>query len=503
MTRLAAISPFLSVLALTSTLSAQVAAKVNFGQDVRPLLQQNCVPCHGAKEHNGGLRLDRKSSALKPASRRIVPGNSANSFLYHRILNSEFGMQMPPTGELRPEQIATIKNWIDQGAEWPEALSSEGDLALSEPAAIAAVEMLHNGDVIAFEKAMSARPALLNARGPEGSTPFMYAVLYTNPATLARLLKMGADPNRTNDANATALMWAAHDLSKVRLLVDQGAKVNAESENFRTPLMIAARAPEGAPMVAFLLDHGANPNPNAHPDTASSPLLEAATVGSEKSFALLMEHGAEVGDDAEQILTMSVMMHCGRCLELTIANVKDKSVYTRALQDTAYLGDAAAAKKFLDHGADVNAFDLLSRTPLMGAAASDVLPLDEVKLLIASGADVNAKSKHSNSGDAGRSVLDLAKQHGQTPIVDLLIASGAKDGQAMPLAVHPRSGHDLRSAIQDSLPLLQNADVRFAKNSGCVSCHNNSLTAMTVALARRQGFKVDETIASSQVQVNV
>ena len=55
--------------------------------------------------------------------------------------------------------------------------------------------------------------------------------------------------------------------------------------------------------------------------------------------------------------------------------MKDKSVYTRALQDTAYLGDAAAVKKFLDHGADVNAFDLFGHAPLMAAAASDVLPL--------------------------------------------------------------------------------------------------------------------------------
>jgi ankyrin repeat protein len=502
MRRYVALSLLLCGLACTGIVSAQAPAKVDFGRDVRPLLQQNCISCHGATEQNGGMRLDRKSSALKPAARRIVPGNSANSILYHRVLNSEFGTQMPPTGELRSEQIATIKAWIDQGAEWPDALSNEAELAPPDPAAIAAVQMLHRGDITAFVKAMSAKPSLLNARGPEGSTPFMYAVLYANSETLARLLKMGADPNRSNDAKATALMWAAHDLNKVRLLVAHGAKVNAVSENFRTPLMIAARAPEGAPLVGFLLEHGAEPNPNAHPDTASSPLLEAATVGSATSFELLMKHGAEVGDDAEQILAMAVTMHCARCLDLTLAHVSDKSVYTRSLQDTAYLGDAAAVKKFLDRGADVNAFDPFGHTPLMAAAASDVLPLDEVKLLIAHGADVNAQSKHSNSGDAGLRVLDLAKRHGQTPVLDLLIASGAKESEAVPMAGHMRPDNDLHRAIQDSLPLLQNADARFAKNSGCVSCHNNSLTAMTVGQARRQGFHVDETIASSQVEVN-
>ena len=36
----------------------------------------------------------------------------------------------------------------------------------------------------------------------------MYAVLYADTATLEKLLKLGADPNKRNDVNATALMWA-------------------------------------------------------------------------------------------------------------------------------------------------------------------------------------------------------------------------------------------------------------------------------------------------------
>jgi hypothetical protein len=65
-----------------------------------------------------------------------------------------------------------------------------------------------------FLKAAAEDAKLLNARGPEGSTPFMYAVLYTGAPTLERLLQQGADVNQRNDANATALMWAASDLEK-------------------------------------------------------------------------------------------------------------------------------------------------------------------------------------------------------------------------------------------------------------------------------------------------
>ena len=498
-----AVGVILCACAMTAQGPQAAAPKVDFGQDVRPLLQQNCVKCHGAKVQNGGLRLDQKSSVMKPASRRVVPGNSANSAVYQRVADSQFGMQMPPNGELPPENIAKIKQWIDEGAEWPDALSNEAGLPPLDPAAIAAVEMLHEGNVAAFVKAMKAKPALLNARGPEGSTPFMYAVLYTDAPTLKTLLQMGADPNRENDEGATALLWGARDLAMTELLVAHGANVNAASTSFRTPLMIAARKPGGTAVVRFLLEHGANPNPNAHPEVASSPLLEAATGGNAESFALLMQHGAKVGEDAPAILTAAVTTQCRSCFDLTAAKADEKFVYTIALLQTAVLGDARTMKLLLDRGADVSAYDPFGHTALMYAAESDVIPLDSVKLLVAHGADVNARSKHANSGDSGMTVLDMAKQHGATPVVEFLVASGAKPSGIEPAALHLRSKNDLRSAIQDSLPLLQRADVQFAKNSGCVSCHNNSLTGMTVGLAHQRGLTVDKTIEARQVKVNV
>ena len=54
-------------------------------------------------------------------------------------------------------------------------------------------------------------------------------------------------------------------------------------------------------------------------------------------------------------------------------------------------------------------------------------------------------------------------------------------------------------AIERSLPLLQKSDVTFLRVAGCVSCHNNSMTAETVAAARRHGFAVNEEIATRQL----
>jgi hypothetical protein len=50
------------------------------------------------------------------------------------------------------------------------------------------------------------------------------------------------------------------------------------------------------------------------------------------------------------------------------------------------------------------------------------------------------------------------------------------------------------------LPLLQQTDVSFLRKSGCVSCHHNSLTAMTVAAVRRSGLPVDEDVARRQLR---
>jgi hypothetical protein len=84
-----------------------------------------------------------------------------------------------------------------------------------------------------------------------------------------------------------------------------------------------------------------------------------------------------------------------------------------------------------------------------------------------------------------------------------LVKSGAKASAAIPAILKPRRENTIRSAVQDSIPLLQRADATFSTRSGCISCHDNSLTAMAVGLARKRGFRIDEETASAQVRVNV
>lgn len=99
------------------------AFAVDFEREIRPLLQERCVECHGEKKQKGELRLDAKPYAFKgghdgPA---IVAGQLDKSPLFQRIVTADEDERMPPKGDpLTPSQIAAIKTWIESGAVWPE-----------------------------------------------------------------------------------------------------------------------------------------------------------------------------------------------------------------------------------------------------------------------------------------------------------------------------------------------------------------------------------------------
>lgn len=490
-----------SSLLFSPILSAQTSAKMDFAHDVQPIFRQNCVSCHGPTQQLSGFRVDRKSVVL--GRRGVVPGSSENSFLFHRVSGSAYGMQMPPTGALKPEQIATLKAWIDQGADWPDSLSNETERVALNPRAVAISEALHNGDFAPFDKAIEADRKLLNARGPEGSTPFMYAVVYGNADRIERLIQKGADPNAKNDAGATALMWASTDLAKTRVLLNHHADVNARSDDMHTPLIIASRKPGNVAVVKLLLDHGANANPNGHPKTEFSPLTEAALSADPAIVELLLLNGADVKATRDAAISNAVEVGCSKCLRLLAAHPIDKADASLALANIAQVGDLEAVRLLLERGADVKFYDPLGRTALINAVASDLLPLEEVKLLVERGADVNAIDLHNKGGDSGLSVLDIAKLHGDTHIVDFLVKSGAKSTTHAAVTLKPRHENTLASAVQISLPLIQKADANFMPKAACASCHNNSFAAMAVGSARRAGFPVDEKVAGEQVKANV
>jgi ankyrin repeat protein len=480
------------------SLFAQTPDKVDFGRDVLPLLRQNCIGCHGPTQQMNAFRLDRRSAALHGGTQTVlIPGSSASSRLYHRLIGNQFGNQMPPSGPLPSEQVTVIKAWIDQGADWPDTYANEVDLPPADAYAIRLIDAVRTGDSATVQKMIAADPKILNARGPGGTTPFMAATLYNDAAALKILLDKGADPNRKNDANATPLMWAVDDLAKTRLLVEHGAEVNVTSSDGRSPIFIAATQARSAPVVKYLLEHGADPNPAGRSNADSTPLRQAAIVADAEVMQLLIDHGADIAASGAAALINSVLLKCSKCFDL-IAGKMPRAAYSVTLLNTAVAGNVEASRFMLDHGADINARDPQGRTALIFAASSDLLPLNEVKFLIEKGADINAKTVD------GRTALHYAKLHGNTSITELLTKAGAQPGpSAGEKVLKTVSGNTADAAVRRSLPNLQKADVNFTRKSGCVSCHNDSLTAMAVSAARLSLISVDEAMSSQQVKANM
>jgi hypothetical protein len=111
----------LSGFLLAGHAAASSLPKVDFSREILPILSDNCFYCHGPdpSHRKADLRIDTQEGAYEV----VVPGRSDESDLIARILAEDLEDRMPPLKThkvLTPEQIALLKRWIDEGAEWGE-----------------------------------------------------------------------------------------------------------------------------------------------------------------------------------------------------------------------------------------------------------------------------------------------------------------------------------------------------------------------------------------------
>lgn len=106
---------------------------VDFNQHIRPILSSNCYTCHGPdiSSREAGLRLDLRDSAivvLESGAAAVVPGDHKASELIRRVSTTNEDDRMPPLEvkrTLSEYEVALLKRWIDQGAEWKKHWSLE------------------------------------------------------------------------------------------------------------------------------------------------------------------------------------------------------------------------------------------------------------------------------------------------------------------------------------------------------------------------------------------
>jgi formylglycine-generating enzyme required for sulfatase activity len=105
-----------ALLALAFTAAA--APAVDFKTQIQPLLTKQCSGCHGAERPAGGVNLTERASAIKGG---LVPGKPEAS-LFYKVLELPAGTAraMPPGQQLPKAERDLIRQWIAEGASWPD-----------------------------------------------------------------------------------------------------------------------------------------------------------------------------------------------------------------------------------------------------------------------------------------------------------------------------------------------------------------------------------------------
>ncbi len=122
--------------AVAGSLTVSVSAAVDFEKELLPVLTKKCVDCHRApyeedgkkKEPKAGLRLDASWAIIKGGENGTVltAGAPDKSALYEVVtLPKDDDDHMPPKGDdMTPEEIALLKKWIEEGADFGKWIGS-------------------------------------------------------------------------------------------------------------------------------------------------------------------------------------------------------------------------------------------------------------------------------------------------------------------------------------------------------------------------------------------
>jgi len=122
-TYLSEIRLWLTLLGAMAMFSCQPEeSRISYNQDIRPILNENCLSCHGGIKQSGNFSLLFEEDVYQPTESGkppIVPGNRQKSELFNRIVHHDPEYRMPQDADpLTEEQVELIGKWIDQGAEW-------------------------------------------------------------------------------------------------------------------------------------------------------------------------------------------------------------------------------------------------------------------------------------------------------------------------------------------------------------------------------------------------
>jgi len=263
---------------------------------------------------------------------------------------------------------------------------------------------------------------------PSGVEPWVEAMIFGTADEVKRLLDGGLSPNAaTRSGGTTALMMAAPDVDKMRLLLDRGANVNARAASRFSALMVAAQYQEGDAAINLLLDRGAEVAAPASgaPVFNANPFFLASYAGNTKSLKRLLAAGGKLDEAMIAIGTSRTTPMLGAykfgdvevartLLELGApVDFADGNGITM-LGRSVLNNEVEMARMLISRGANVNIVDKLGMTPLLWAANIDFGDAAMIELLLKSGAKADVRNKD------GLTPLELARKYGHANLIPAL-----------------------------------------------------------------------------------
>jgi ankyrin repeat protein len=370
-------------------------------------------------------------------------------------------------------------------------LASVALAAADSPDLLVAVR---NGDQLGAQRLLRAG-ADVNSADSDGTTALMHAALESDVRMMELLIDGGADVNAKNRLDSTALMYAAASLAKTRVLLDRGAETRVRNKRGATPMSVAVTVSGSTPVLKLLVAKGAEPEDRM--------MALAAAKGDLEAIRFLLDSGVRAGDKTGAALSAAITARCDACVRLLVEHGAPADAVRpnggSLLNDTVKRAMRDLSEFLLARGASLQSTDREGFTLLMQAVLSMEPRADRdrmVEWLLAKGVDPNAKN------DRGDTAYLLAARVGIASTLDLLKKAGAQE-VAEPRPVAEGGAGSAEAAVKKILPLIETTGEPVFRNRACVSCHNNSLPALTVSWARRKGFTVNDEQARKELEFAV
>lgn len=170
--------------------------RIEFVKNIQPILEQNCVSCHKPDKDEGGWEITTREAAFSTGDNapNIVPFDAEKSALYFLCaLDADDDDLMPPAkqgGPLPKSEIAMLRDWVAQGAIWPEDVKltqrAKGDTGQPEsPDNLELVRKIHAKIVAtSTEKAESEMSSYTGTASLASDEPFEMVAIPSGEFTM-------------------------------------------------------------------------------------------------------------------------------------------------------------------------------------------------------------------------------------------------------------------------------------------------------------------------------